>query len=85
MVLNLKGLQFLLGLEPPEGTLDDNVCIQLPQKTSPSHPSPGILQAASGFVLLEDLVVVSAHKHGLHEGLDDDCSPADHVVGLVGL
>lgn len=30
------------------------------------------------------LAVVSSHKHGSREGLDDDRSPADSPVGLAG-
>lgn len=30
------------------------------------------------------LVIDSPHKHAPSEGLDDDSSPADHLVGLEG-
>lgn len=54
--LDLEGLQLLLGLEPPEGTLDDDGGIPLPQKPGTCHPAPGILLDDGGFVLLEDLL-----------------------------
>lgn len=60
--LDLEGLELLLGFEPPEGTLDDNGCIPLPQKMSSCHPAPGILLDDGGFVLLEDLVRTSTHS-----------------------
>lgn len=59
--LNLEGLQLLPGLESPEGTLDDNGCNPLPQKTLPCHPASGVLLDDGGFVLHEDLVRMSTH------------------------
>ena len=59
--LNLEGLQLLPGLESPEGSLDDNGCIPLPQKTLPCHPASGVLLDDGGFVLHEDLVRMSTH------------------------
>lgn len=60
--LDLEGLQLLLGLEPPEGTLDDDGCIPLPLEMSPCHPAPGILLDDGGFMLLEDLVRTGTHR-----------------------
>lgn len=70
--LDLEGLQCLPGLEPPEGTLDDNGCIPLPLKMSPCHPAPGVLLDDGGFVLREDLVktsMASVTTQGLKAGL----------------
>lgn len=60
--LDLEGLQLLLGLEPPEGTLDDNGCVPLLLEMSTCHPAPGILLDDGGFMFLEELVRTSTHR-----------------------
>lgn len=53
---DLEGLQLLLGLEHPEGALDDDGRAPQSPKAPACHPAPHVLLEDGGLMLHEDLV-----------------------------
>lgn len=61
--LYLEGLQLLLGLEHPEGTLDDDGRAPQLLKAPACHPAPQMLLEDGGLVLHEDLERLGGQAH----------------------